>query len=124
MSRDVNPPRPPTPPRPKPWWAEKLLSALETVTGSRAAISHAGRLQSSRYFVWEETDRRDWSANNRHGETAVVGALDLYTNVEFDPWAEAVGPALDEAEIAWEYTGTSWEPNTGLWHHSWEWTVG
>ena len=109
--------------RRKPVWVRKLLEALENVTGDLVKVSHAGRLKSSRYFVWEDTDRNDWRGDNRHGEITVSGVLDLYTDVEFDEWVDAVGPALDAAEIAWEYTGTSWEPNTGLWHHSWAWNL-
>lgn len=118
-------PTPPIPPRPpvrKPWWAEKLLTALSSVAGAEN-VSHAARMQSSRYLIWEEEQGEDWHGDNRHGERAVRGYLNLYTDVELDQWAEDLGAALDDAGILWEWTGTTYEPNTGLWHHSWSWTV-
>ena len=105
-----------------PWWARTLLDALFYVAGE-ANVSHAGRMKSTRYLVWEEEQGRDWTGDNRHGERAVNGYLDLYTDAELDPWVEEIGEALDDAEILWEWTGTTWEENTGLWHHSWSWTV-
>lgn len=125
MKTTVKGPTPPIPPRPpvrKPWWVEKLLAALFSVAGEEN-VSHAGRMKSTRYLVWEEEQGRDWTGDNRHGEQAVSGYLDMYTDVELDPWMEEIGEALDDAEILWEWTGTTWEENTGLWHHSWDWTI-
>lgn len=114
------------PPRPPiivpPLWALKLLGALFPVAGEEN-VSHAGRMQSKRYIVWEEEGGEDYNADNCHAEEAVTGYLDLFTNREFDPWRAEIGAALDEAGILWEWTGTTYEPNTGLWHHSWSWTV-
>lgn len=87
------------------------------------AVSHAARMKSRRYFVWEEDGGNDLNADNSHVETAVTGYTDLFTGVEFDPAARALGRAFDAAGIAWEYTGCSYEPDTGLFHHTWEWEV-
>lgn len=87
------------------------------------AVSHAARMESRRYFVWEEDGGNDLNADNGHDELAVTGYTDLFTEVEFDPAVTALGPAFDAAGIAWEYTGCSYEPNTGLFHHTWEWEV-
>ena len=87
------------------------------------AVSHAGRLQSDRYFVWQEEEADDFCADNRHAERAVSGYTDLFTKIEFDPWADALGDAFDAAGILWEKTGTTYEPNTGFFHHTWDWTV-
>lgn len=116
----VFPPRPPI--QITPWWAKKLLDAIFAVAGE-GNVSHAGRMQSTRYFVWDEDGGEDYIADNRHVEPAVRGYLDLFTEIELDHWAMEVGPALDEAGISWEWTGTTYEPNTGLWHHSWSWTA-
>ena len=113
--------RPPHPAIRTPWWAKKLLDAIQSVAGT--SVSHAGRMKSDRYFVWEEDDRDDLTADNRHAETAVTGYLDLYTIYEFDRWVDEIGTAFNDAGILWEMTGTTWEPNTGLFHHSWDWTV-
>jgi hypothetical protein len=53
----------------------------------------------------------------------VNGYTDLFTEVEFDPAVQELGRSFDAAGIAWEYTGASWETNTKLFHHSWEWEV-
>lgn len=113
---------PPHPWPQRPTWVRKLLTALSTVAEA-SEISHAGKLKSSRYFVWEEDRADDLCADNRHAERAMRGYLDLYTEREFDPWVEEIGEAFDGAGILWDMTGTTWEENTGLFHHSWEWTV-
>lgn len=87
------------------------------------AVSHAARMQSRRYFCWQEDGSNDLTADNRHDELSVSGYTDLFTEVEFDPAAPALGEAFDAAELAWEYTGCTYEPDTGLFHHTWEWEV-
>lgn len=120
-----------------PGWAQTIIDAhlsAAAAVNSRTtrrrnaqpetvAVSHAGRMKSRRYFVWQEDGGNDLNADNGHDETAVTGYTDLFTEVEFDPAARALGPAFDAAGIAWEYTGCSYEPNTGLFHHTWEWEV-
>ena len=87
------------------------------------AVSHAARMQSRRYFCWQEDGSNDLTADNRHDELSVTGYTDLFTEMEFDPAAPALGTEFDAAEISWNYTGCSYEPDTGLFHHSWEWEV-
>lgn len=122
----------------RPAWAQSIIDAhlaaaasvTETPTkrdgqaaSGAVAVSHAARMKSRRYFVWEEDGGNDLNADNGHDETAMTGYTDLFTEVEFDPAARALGPAFDAAGIAWEYTGVSYEPDTGLFHHTWEWEV-
>ena len=104
-----------------PAWAQRVIGAHVSVAGR--AVSHAKRLDGRRYFVWEEDDRDDWMADDRHAEFSVCGSTDLFTEVEFDPWVPALGAAFDEAGFSWRFTGTTFEPDTGLFHHSWEWTT-
>lgn len=123
---------------PAPGWAQTIINAhldaaaaadrrrkgqRDGATIPEAAVSHAARMQSRRYFVWQEDGSNDLNADNGHDETAMTGYTDLFTEVEFDPAARALGPAFDAAGIAWEYTGCSYEPDTGLFHHTWEWEV-
>lgn len=123
---------------PAPGWAQTIINAHRAAaeatdrrlkgqrggaTVPEAAVSHAARMKSRRYFVWEEDGGNDLNADNGHDETAMTGYTDLFTEVEFDPAARALGPAFDAAGIAWEYTGVSYEPDTGLFHHTWEWEV-
>ena len=47
----------------------------------------------------------------------------LYTKKEFDPWAEELGKAFSAAGIAWSLVDVDFEPDTGFYHHSWDWEV-
>lgn len=104
-----------------PSWATTIINAHKAVTPT--AVSHAARIKSDRYFVWQEDDENDLNADNIHAERGVTGYTDLFTKREFDPWAPALGAAFDAAGIAWEKTGVTYEPDTGFFHHSWDWTV-
>ena len=101
-------------------WYEKLIAAHLSVTD---AVSHAERMQSDRYFVWQEDGEDDLEADGKHAEKAVTGTTDLYTKKEFDPWVGALGEALDEAGILWYLNSIQYEEETGFFHYEWVWTV-
>ena len=115
-----------------PGWAEIVIAAhlaAAAAASSReeeaVAVSHAARLKDSRrYFCWQEDGGNDLNADNNHDELTVTGYTDLFTEAEFDPAASALGLEFDAAELAWEYTGCTYEPDTRLFHHTWEWEVG
>ena len=104
-----------------PAWARAVVNAHNSV--AEGHVSHAARMKSIRYFVWMEEDHNDLNADNRHCERGVSGYTDLFTKDEFDPWSEEIEDAFDEAGIFWEKTGVTYEPDTGLFHHTWDWTV-
>lgn len=113
-----------------PEWAQTIIaahlaaaSAVSERGGGAVDVSHAERLSSRRYFVWQEDGSNDLNADNGHDEQAVNGYTDLFTEVEFDPAVQELGRCFDAAGISWEYTGASWETNTRLFHHSFEWEV-
>ena len=101
-------------------WYEKIIAAHRRVTN---AISHGERLDSDRYFVWQEDGANDFIANGIHAEKAMTGTTDLFTKREFDPWRDEFEEALDAAGIHWELLSISFEQETGYWHYEWEWTV-
>ena len=101
-------------------WYEKIIAAHLAVTD---AVSHAERLKSDRYFVWMEDGAKDLEADNRHTERVMTGSTDLYSKVEFDPWADDLGEAFDNAGIAWRLYDVQYEPETGFFHWSWDWEV-
>ena len=102
-------------------WYEKVVAVHTAVTD---AVSHGLRLQSDRYFVWQEESRDDLIADNLHIEKSVAGTTDLFTMLEFDSWAEQFEAALDAASgIAWELNSVQYEQNTGFWHYEWIWSV-
>lgn len=101
-------------------WSNRIIAAHLAVT---QAVSHAARLSSERYFVWQEDGANDLTANGIHQERAVTGSTDLFTKQEFDPWAPALGESFDRHGIAWRYLGTDYEEETGFFHHTWDWEV-
>lgn len=102
-------------------WYEKIVAAHTAVTD---AVSHGLRLQSDRYFVWQEDGSGDLIADNRHVEKRITGNTDLFTMQEFDPWKEQFETALDAAPgIAWELNSIQYESDTGFWHYEWVWSV-
>ena len=101
-------------------WYERIVEAHLKVTQS---VSHGQRMKSERYFVWQEDGRDDLMAGNSHAERAVTGSTDLYTKVEFDPWAEALETELTKQLVVWNRINVELEQETGFWHYSWDWTV-
>ena len=101
-------------------WQEQIVAAHLAVTD---AVSHSLRLQSERYFVWQEDGTKDLEANGVHVEKAVTGTTDLFTKREFDPWKEQFEAALDAAGIAWYLNSIQYEEDTGFTHYEWVWEV-
>lgn len=101
-------------------WYETIIAAHTAVTD---AVSHTLRLKSDRYFVWQEDGSNDLPADNSHAEGAVTGTTDLYTKMEFDPWADALGESLSAYGIAWELSSIQYEDDTGFYHYEWAWEV-
>lgn len=101
-------------------WYERIVDAHVAVTN---AVSHSERMESDRYFVWQEDGRNDLAANNGHRERIVTGTTDLYTKTEFDPWADELGKSMSSRGIAWSLVSIDYEPETGFYHFSWDWEV-
>ncbi len=101
-------------------WYETIIAAHTAVTD---AVSHTARLKSERYFVWQEDGSNAIPADNCHAEGAVTGTTDLYTKMEFDPWADALGESLSAHGIAWALSSVQYEEDTGFYHYEWAWEV-
>lgn len=101
-------------------WYETIIAAHTAVTD---AVSHAERLESERYLVWQEEGQNDLEASNVHAEKAVRGSTDLFTKQEFDPWKDEFETALDEYGIAWYLNSIQHEEDTGFVHYEWVWEV-
>lgn len=101
-------------------WYDKLIAAHRDVTDQ---VSHGARLKSERYFVWQEDGLLGLAANNRVVPDGVSGVTDLFTKRELDPWAEQLGEALSSHGVAWRLRDVQYEPETGFWHHTWDWEV-
>ena len=102
------------------WW-EKIIAVHLQVTDK---VSHGERMQSERYFVWQEESENDCILDGRHAEKAVPGSTDLFTKQEFDPWKDQMEQAFDNApDILWRLNSIQFEEDTGFWHYEWLWTV-
>ena len=101
-------------------WFEKIIKAHTLVTD---AVSHGERMQSERYFVWQEDGADDLIADGIHAEKAVTGTTDLFTKQEFDPWKNELEERFDTLGITWSLNSVQFEHETGYWHYEWEWTV-
>lgn len=104
-------------------WYDKVISAHLEAAEEENAVSHGGRMKSDRYFVWMEDGLNGLSGDNRYAASAVSGTSDLFTKIEFDPWAKKLGKALSRWGIAWRLRDVQYEPVTGFWHHTWDWEV-
>ena len=74
-------------------------------------------------FANDLSGSNDLPADNGHAEGAVTGTTDLYTKIEFDPWADALGESLSAYGIAWELSSVQYEEDTGFYHYEWAWEV-
>lgn len=101
-------------------WYERIINAHLSVTD---AVSHGERLKSDRYFVWMEDGSNDLEAGGGHTERAVTGHTDLFSKVEFDPWADALGEALSSGGIAWQLVSVEFDAEANVFHWSWDWEV-
>lgn len=101
-------------------WYQRIIAAHTAVTNS---VSHYKRLDSARYFVWQEDGGDDFDAGNVHAERAWHGTTDLYTRTEFDPWIDALSAAFDAQRIAYDIVSVDYEPETEMIHTQWAWTV-
>lgn len=102
-------------------WEETIIKAHTAVTDQ---VSHAKRLNSERYFVWQEEGGDDLLLDGRHLERGQRGTTDLFTKREFDPWKDAFEKALDaERTIDWYLNSTQYEEDTGFFHYEWVWSV-
>lgn len=102
-------------------WQEKIISAHTAVSD---AVSHGIKLQSERYFVWQEDGANDLIADGRHAESCVTGTTDLFTKLELDPWSALFEHSLNSMPgISWYLNSVQYEERTGFWHYEWVWEV-
>lgn len=101
-------------------WYETVIAVHTAVTD---AVSHGKRLNSERYFVWQEERGDDFEANGRHAERGMSGTTDLFSKQEFDPWKDAFEAQLNASPLSWYLNSVQFEEDTGFWHWEWVWGV-
>lgn len=101
-------------------WEKKIIDVHLAVTDN---VSHYRRMNSDRYFIWAEDGTNDLAGDDIHTERAMVGTTDLYTKMEFDPWADALEEAFEAAGIPYYRNSVQYEEETGYIHTEWVWEV-
>lgn len=101
-------------------WYERIIKAHVAVTDQ---VNHLEKMESDRYFVWTEDGANDLIAGNGHGERTMTGRTDLFTKIEFDPWADQLTASFTRYGIAWSLVSVDYEEATGFLHYSWDWEV-
>ena len=74
------------------------------------------------FVIWAEDSERVMGANNRRGEVAQQGTVDLFTHDEADPLRESI-PATLDGKCCFYKNSTQFEPDTGLIHDEWVFEV-
>ena len=99
------------------------LTAIETDAG----VFHYRKppdSKSGRYIVWAEDSGNAFTANNRNGERAISGTIDLYSQTEYDALIDQIETALDTgAHISWSLNSVDYDDETNLIHYEWIFTV-
>ena len=99
------------------------LTAIETDAG----VYHYRKptaSKSGRYIVWAEDSGNAFTANNRNGERAISGTIDLYSQTEYDALIDQIETALDTgAHISWSLNSVDYDDETNLIHYEWIFTV-
>lgn len=101
-------------------WADKIREAHTRVTDK---VSHHERLNSERYFVWQEEGDNALHAENGIVNRAMRGTTDLFTKLDLDPWAAELEKSMTESGIAWYLNTIQYEEDTGFRHWEWVWEV-
>ena len=77
------------------------------------------------YVVWAEDSEGDsFQADNRKGEQVITGSLDYFTKTEYDSVIDDIQDCLDVNRVGWNLESVQFEPETGLIHYEWRWSLG
>ena len=76
------------------------------------------------YIIWQESSTSGFQADNRKGEQAFSGTIDLFSKTEFDPLYDQIEEALSNVDgVTFSLSDATYEDETNLIHHSWEFTI-
>lgn len=101
---------------------DKLEKALLKVTDD---VYHYEALKkTNHYIVWsEDGSGKDLSANNRKQIQVIQGTIDLYTQMEDDPYIDQIQKELNEAGISWSLNSVQYDDDTKYIHYEWVFEV-
>ena len=100
--------------------AQKVRDALQSVEGLKSYHLHKPASVTAPYCVWQEdTEGQSHHSDNTKGEQALQLTADYFTQIEYDPTADLIQEAFNEAGIAWRLESFQYEDNTKLSHYEW-----
>ena len=105
---------------------QRLTAVRDALTPLTNNVYHYWRPQmSAPFIVWQETGEGDsFSSDNKKSEQLITGTVDLYSKTEFDPLIDQIQDALRSVDnLGWQLTDAVYEDETGLIHHSWEFSI-
>lgn len=75
-------------------------------------------------LIWAESGEEDsFYTNNHKSEQRIIGTIDLFTKMEFDPLADAVQETLDGLGLTWALNSVQYEEEINMIHMEWKWGV-
>lgn len=77
------------------------------------------------YAVWAEDSESDqFEADNYKAEQSIGGSLNYFTKQEYDPVLDDIQELLNSHKLIWNLESVQYEPETGLIHYEWRWSIG
>lgn len=101
----------------------KLKEALKTVTNHVYHYQKNGP-DSEQYLVWSEEYTRNSYAKDEVIHQVIVGTIDFFTKIEFDPMVSEIEKALKSASICYRMNSIQNEDETGFIHYEWVFEIG
>lgn len=98
----------------------KIKDALTSIDGLRVYHYWHPRLEAP-YCIWAEEGEGEslWTSNHLQ-EQVIVGSVDYFTKVDFDPMVDEIQAKLNGVEnLAWKLDTVIYEDETSLIHYSW-----
>ncbi len=99
---------------------DRIKSALLTVTKN---VSHyEAHKKTDKYIVWAEDGQSNvkW-ADNQMQEQALMGTIDYFTKMEYDPNVDKIQYALNCIPLSWRLNSVQREDETGFIHYEFAW---
>lgn len=102
---------------------EKLKKVRDALTGIEdLKVYHYWRSNLPAPFcIWaEDGEDKALQADNGKREQDAQVYVDYYTQQEFDPAFDQIQEALNKTGAFWKWTGTMYEEDTKVIHHTWQ----
>lgn len=102
---------------------QKLKRINDGIAGLSVPFYHYRRpRQEPPFGTWQEHGEGDsFYAGDLKVEQVIVGAIDYFTKVEFDPVVDEIQGLLDTMGVVWNLDSVQYEEETNLIHYEWSW---